>query len=112
MKMHVWNRGVVIEAEGSTMPRGRRQFTLRWLMGLVAVCGFEAFLYTSSAKRNAAMNLATSITDNIYLYIFGRMLFWVVFWVMFWVVFSRLRPAISVATNQEDQVSDSGGTNA
>jgi hypothetical protein len=108
MKMHAWNWGVMSKAEGSTMLRGRRQFTLRWLMGLVAVCGFEAYLYTSSAKRNAAMNLATSITDNIYLYIPGR----IVFWVVFWVVSSRLRPAISVATNQEDQVSDSGGTNA
>jgi hypothetical protein len=108
MKMHAWNWGVVSEAEGSTMPRGRRQFTLRWLMGLVAVCGFEAFLYTRSAKQNAAMNLATSITDNIYLYVIGRMLCWV----MVWVVSSRLRPAISVATNQEDQVSESGGTNA
>ena len=108
MKMHAWNWGVVFEAEGSTMPRGRRQFTLRWLMGLVAVCGFEAFLYTGSAKRKAALNLATSITDNIHLYSFGRMLFWVVIWV----VSSRLRPAVSVATNQGDQVSDSGGTNA
>jgi hypothetical protein len=54
------------------------------------------------------MNLATSITDNIWLYGFGR----IVFWVVFWVVSSRLRPAISVATNQGDQVSDSGGTNA
>ena len=90
------------------MPRGRRQFTLRWLMGLVAVCGFEAFLYTRRAKQNAALNLATSITDNIYLYSFGRMLCWVVVWV----VSSLLRPAISVATNQGDQVSDSGGTNA
>jgi hypothetical protein len=108
MKMHAWNWGVVCEAEGSTMPRGRRQFNLRWLMGLVAVCGFETFLYTRSVKRSAAMNLATSITENIYGYVIGHMLFWVVAWV----VFSRLRPAISVATNQEDQVSDSGGTNA
>jgi hypothetical protein len=66
----------------------QRQFTLQWLMGLVAVCGFEAFLYTSSAKRNPAMNLATSITDNISLYVFGRVLFWAVFWV----ASSRLRP--------------------
>jgi hypothetical protein len=97
-----------ISREGSTMPRGRRQFTLGWLMGGVAVCGFEAFLYMESAKQKAALNLATSITDNIYLYSFGRMLCWVVVWV----VSSRLRPAISVATNQGDQVSDSGGTNA
>jgi hypothetical protein len=77
-------------------------------MGVVAVCGFEAFLYTMSAKQKVAKNLAVSITDNILGYIFGRMLFWVVVWV----VSSRLRPANPVATNQEDQVSDSGGTNA
>ena len=44
------------------MPRGRRQFTLRGLMVLVAVCGFEAFLYMRSAKQSAAMNLPTSIS--------------------------------------------------
>jgi|GEM_PF-6154979 len=90
------------------MLRGRRQFTLQWLMVLVAACGFEAFLYRRSAKQSAAMNLATSITENPYLYGFGRM----IFWVMFWVVFRRLRPAISVATNQGDHVSDRGGANA
>ncbi len=57
------------------MPRGRRQFTLQWLMVLVAVCGFEAYSYTASAKQKAALNLAVSITDNIYLYIFGRIFF-------------------------------------
>ncbi len=90
------------------MPRGRRQFTLRGLMVLVAVCGFEAFLYMRSAKQSAAMNLPTSITDNLYLYGFGRM----VFWVVVWVVSSRVRAAKSVAANQVNQVSDSGGTNA
>src|SRR5271155_4532617 len=108
MKMHAWNWGVVSEAEGSTMPRGRKQFTLGGLMVLVAVCGFEAFLYTWSAKQNAAMNLATSITDNIYLYVIGRMLFWVVCWA----VSSRLRAANSVANKQVDQVSETGGADA
>ena len=90
------------------MIKGRRQFTLGWLMGLVAVCGFEAFLYMRSAKQKTTMNLTTSITDNIYLYGFGRMLCWA----MVWVVSSRLRAAKSVATHQGNQVSDSGGTNA
>jgi hypothetical protein len=76
-------------------------------MVLVAVCGFETFLYMGSAEQKVAKNLAVSITDNIPGYIFGRMLFWVVVWV----VSSRLRPVISVATNQEDQVPDSGGNN-
>lgn len=108
MKMHAWNRGVVLEAEGSTMPRGRRQFTLQGLMVLVAVCGFEAYLYTTSAEQKEAKNLAVSITDNIPGYGFGRM----ICWVAVWVAYRRLRPAISVATNQEDEVTDSGGTNA
>ena len=60
------------------MPRGRRQFTLQWLMVLVAVCGFEAYLYTSSAKQKVTKKLAVSITDNISGYVFGRMVFWVV----------------------------------
>jgi hypothetical protein len=108
MKMHAWNRGIEVEAEGSTMPRRRMQFTLGWLMILVAVCGFEAFRYTRSAKRAAAMNLAVTITDNIYGYIFGVVLFWVVFWA----VSSRLRAANSVATNRGDQEPESGRTDA
>ncbi|MDR3622650.1 MAG: hypothetical protein P4L85_25080 [Paludisphaera borealis] len=108
MKTHAWNQISEAEAEGSTMPRRRIQFTLGWLMVLVAVCGFEAFKYTRSARQAAEQNLAVSITDNIYGYMFGV----VVFWVMVWVTHSCLRPAIPVATNQGDQVSDSGGTNA
>ena len=90
------------------MPRGRKQFTLGALMVLVAVCGFEAFRYTREVERKAAMNLAVSITDNIYGYVFGIVLFWVAVWV----VSSRLRAANSFATNQGDQVSDRGGTDA
>ena len=90
------------------MPRGRKQFTLGGLMVLVAVCGFEAFRYRRNVEQKAAMNLAVSITDNIYGYVFGVVLFWVVVWV----VSSRLRAANSVATNQGDQASDRGGTDA
>jgi L-asparagine transporter-like permease len=108
MKMRAWNRCVVLEAEGSTMPKGRRQFTLGGLMVLVAVCGFEVFRYKRAAERDAAMNLATSITDNIYGYVFGVVLSWVVFWV----VFRRVRAAKTVAANQVDQEPDRGGTHA
>jgi hypothetical protein len=90
------------------MARGRRQFTLGGLMFLVAVCGLEVFRYRRNVEWKAEMKLATSITDNIYGYVFGVVLFWVVVWV----ASSRLRAAKSVATNQKDQVSDSGGTNA
>jgi hypothetical protein len=108
MKMHAWSRGVVSETKGSTMPKGRRQFTIGWLMALVAICGYEIFRYKRNVERKAAMKLAATITDNIYLYAFGIVLSWVVFWV----VFSRLRAAKSVATNQANQESDRGGTNA
>jgi hypothetical protein len=106
MKMHAWNRGVVLEAEGSSMPKGRKQFTLGGLMVLVAVCGYEIFRYKRNVERKAAMKLAVSITDNVYLYILGVVFFWVVFWV----VFSRVRAAKLVATNQVNQESDGGGT--
>ena len=48
------------------MPRPEAVHPAR-LMVLVAVCGFEAFLYMRSPKQRAAMNLPTSITDNPYL---------------------------------------------
>ena len=54
------------------------------------------------------MKLPAAITDNMYLYGFGR----IVFWVAVWVVSGRVRAAKSVAANQVNQVSDSGGTNA
>jgi hypothetical protein len=108
MKMHAWNRGIEVETEGSTMKRGRRQFTIGWLMALVAICGYEIFRYKMNVERKAAMKLTATITDNIYLYGFGIVLSWVVFWV----VFSRLRAAKLVAANQANLESDSGGTNA
>jgi uncharacterized membrane protein YhaH (DUF805 family) len=108
MKMHAWNWGVVSETEGSTMPKGRKQFTIGWLMVLVAVCGFEVFNYQRRAKQAAEMKLANSLTDNMYLYLFGVLLFWVAYWV----ASSRLRAANLVATNRDKQVSDSGGTHA
>jgi hypothetical protein len=97
--------GIVFEGKGSSMARRRRQFTLGWLMILVAVCGFEVFNYRRGVERKAEMKLAVSITDNIYLYSFGV----VIFWVMVWVASSRIRAANSVATNKEDQMSDRGG---
>lgn len=60
------------------MTKGRKQFTLGGLMILVAVCGLELFRYRRNVEWKAERNLATSITDNIYGYIFGVVLSWVV----------------------------------
>jgi hypothetical protein len=108
MKMHAWSRSVVSETKGSTMPKGRSQFTIGWLMVLVAICGYEIFRYKRNVERKAAMNLAVSITDNIYLYVFGIVLSWAVFWV----VFRRVRAAKLAANNQVTQESNGGGTHA
>ncbi len=89
------------------MARRRMQFTLGSLMLLVAVCGLEVFSYTRNAKSAAEQNLAISITDNIYGYVFGV----VVFWAVFWMAFSRVRAAKSVATDQGDRVAESGEFN-
>jgi hypothetical protein len=77
------------------MPRGRRQFTLGGLMILVAVCGVEVFKYRRNVERKAEMKLASSITDNIYLYGFGV----VASWVPYWVVSGRIRAANSIAAD-------------
>ncbi len=86
------------------MPRGRSQFTLGGLMILVAACGFEVFKYRRSVEQKAEMKLAVSVTDNLYLYGFGV----VVFWVSFWVMSGRIRAANSVAADRAGQASDGG----
>ena len=107
MKMHAWNRGVVFEAEGSTMREGSRQFTLQWIDGFgggVRVRGIPIHDGMSSGKQR--MKLAVSITDNIY---------WICFWshallggVSWWCPADSVRQS-RLLPIEEIRVSDSGG---
>jgi hypothetical protein len=86
------------EGKGGEMQRGRRQFTLQWLMWLVAVIGFEAFLFRMIYKINAKR---TSPFTFIVTHFMGGS-------VMFGFLFSRIRPAASIPSGHGEQRSDSG----